>query len=112
MSFDALVHSTLRRIRHATSSVSDGENAPYQANTSKLGARLWDVFSRTYDLGFVAFGGPPVHFQILHKRFVEGQGKTPWLDEQTVRVIKFPLRIGHPLIRPILLVNSTKSSSL
>ncbi|PPQ75207.1 hypothetical protein CVT26_008343 [Gymnopilus dilepis] len=88
MSFDALVHSTLRRIRHATSSVSDGENAPYQANTSKLGARLWDVFSRTYDLGFVAFGGPPVHFQILHKRFVEGQGKTPWLDEQTTNTTR------------------------
>jgi hypothetical protein len=40
-----------------------------------------------WDLGFTAFGGPPVHFQILHRRFVEGkgfQGGSKWLDEQTV----------------------------
>ncbi|KAF8601288.1 chromate transporter [Ceratobasidium sp. AG-I] len=43
----------------------------------------WDFFLRTFDLGFTAFGGPPVHFQILHQRFVEGNGKTPWIDEQT-----------------------------
>lgn len=43
---------------------------------------------RTWDLGFTAFGGPPVHFQILHARFVEGQGgKEKWVDEQTVRFI-------------------------
>ncbi|KAI4629668.1 uncharacterized protein J4E87_002854 [Alternaria ethzedia] len=39
-----------------------------------------------WDLGFTAFGGPPVHFQILHRRFVEGvgfQGGSKWLDEQT-----------------------------
>jgi hypothetical protein len=36
-------------------------------------------------LGFTAFGGPPVHFQILHQRFVEGKGgKERWVDEQTV----------------------------
>ena len=45
----------------------------------------WDFFLRTFDLGLTAFGGPPVHFQILHQRFVEGNGKTPWIDEQTVR---------------------------
>jgi hypothetical protein len=28
----------------------------------------------------------PVHFQILHSRFVEGKGdKEKWVDEQTVR---------------------------
>lgn len=57
---------------------------PYQANTSKLTSRLLDVFLRTYDLGFTAFGGPPVHFQILHRRFVDGVGKPAWIDEQTV----------------------------
>ncbi|KAL2220295.1 chromate ion transporter [Thermoascus aurantiacus ATCC 26904] len=55
----------------------------YQANNGKLLRRLQDVFIRTWDLGFTAFGGPPVHFRILHQRFVEGRGKTPWLDEQT-----------------------------
>jgi hypothetical protein len=48
-----------------------------------LSSRLLDVFLRTWDLGFTAFGGPPVHFQILHKRFVE---KEKWVDEQTVRL--------------------------
>jgi len=49
-------------------------------------SRLVDVFLRTWDLGFTAFGGPPVHFQILHARFVEGQGdKEKWVDEQTVQ---------------------------
>ncbi|KAF8907829.1 chromate transporter-domain-containing protein [Gymnopilus junonius] len=81
MSLDALVHVVIRRIKRATT--SDTESTPYEANASKLTTRLWDVFLRTYDLGFIAFGGPPVHFQILHKRFVEGIGKIPWVDEQT-----------------------------
>lgn len=67
-----------------TTGVLRAERLPYQANTSGLGARLWDVFGRTYDLGFTCFGGPPVHFQIFHRRFVDGLGKTPWVDEQTV----------------------------
>ncbi|OCK81585.1 chromate ion transporter [Lepidopterella palustris CBS 459.81] len=61
----------------------DQRNA-YRANTEKLPWRIGDVFARTWDLGFTAFGGPPVHFQILHHRFVEGRGgKAPWIDEQT-----------------------------
>jgi hypothetical protein len=52
---------------------------------TSLSDRLLDVFLRTWDLGFTAFGGPPVHFQILHQRFVEGKsGKERWVDEQTV----------------------------
>lgn len=81
MSFSALIHKLF-----------NGHNesfGPYQANTAKLPARLWDVFLATYDLGFIAFGGPPVHFQILHRRFVDKESKTPWIDEQTV------LRILH-----------------
>ncbi|KAF9006551.1 chromate transporter-domain-containing protein [Cyathus striatus] len=47
-------------------------------------ARTWDITRRTYDLGFTAFGGPPVHFQIFHRRFVDGNSNvTPWIDEQT-----------------------------
>ncbi|KAG8703895.1 hypothetical protein FRC09_003881 [Ceratobasidium sp. 395] len=53
--------------------------------TAARGTRrnLRDLLLRTYDLGFTAFGGPPVHFQILHQRFVEAKGDTPWIDDQT-----------------------------
>jgi hypothetical protein len=63
-------------------------NSPsLQPNTEKVQWRLVEIFARMWDLGFTAFGGPPVHFQILHRRFVEGagfQGGSKWLDEQTV----------------------------
>jgi hypothetical protein len=43
--------------------------------------RLWegtkDVFSKNWHLGFTAFGGPPVHFQIVSHA-------TQWLDEQAL----------------------------
>lgn len=80
MSLNALIHSFLRR---NTAGDSSDERSPDGVNTSKLGSRLWDVFERTYDLGFTCFGGPPVHFQIFHRKFVDGLGKTPWIDEQT-----------------------------
>lgn len=71
-----LFHAVRERTR-------DQRNA-YQANTTKLPWRVGDVFARTWDLGFTAFGGLPVNFQILHQRFVEGRGgKAPWIDEQT-----------------------------
>ncbi|KAF2270898.1 chromate ion transporter [Lojkania enalia] len=55
-----------------------------KANDRSLVWRLTEVFTRMWDLGFTAFGGPPVHFQILHRRFVDGVGgKTKWIDEQT-----------------------------
>lgn len=56
-----------------------------------LSSRLLDVFLRTWDLGFTAFGGPPVHFQIIYARFVEGKGGAKWIDEQTVTI---PLPFG------------------
>ncbi|KAJ6083118.1 hypothetical protein N7467_007253 [Penicillium canescens] len=60
-----------------------------------LSTRLLDVFLRTWDLGFTAFGGPPVHFQIIHSRFVEGQGgKEKWVDEQTVRFSLYILKLA------------------
>lgn len=66
-----------------------------QANTDTLPLRLLEVFARMWDLGFTAFGGPPVHFQILHRRFVDGigvKGGSKWLDEQTVSLIYFRRR--------------------
>jgi hypothetical protein len=71
-------------------------NASLQPNIEKLGWRLAEVGAKTWDLGFTAFGGPPVHFQILHRRFVEGVGfnGSKWLDEQTVSASK--LRIQDP----------------
>lgn len=59
-------------------------------------SRLLDVFLRTWDLGFTAFGGPPVHFRIFHQRFVEGKTGEKWVDEQTVS--------SFFNIRPVLLV--------
>jgi hypothetical protein len=64
-------------------------NDSFQANTQSLKWRLAELFVRTWDLGFTAFGGPPVHFQILHRRFVQGIGfgaGGKWIDEQTVSV--------------------------
>ncbi len=59
-----------------------------------LPQRLAEVFTHTWDLGFTAFGGPPVHFQILHQRFVKG-GRTgkgkKWCDEDTVG-LKFQIQ--------------------
>ena len=92
MSFNAFIHSFLRR---NTTNDSLDERSPYEVNASKLGSRLWDVFERTYDLGFTCFGGPPVHFQIFHRKFVDGLGKTPWIDEQTVT---FKLTITNQLL--------------
>jgi hypothetical protein len=67
-------------------------SASHQPNTEKLEWRLAEVFTRTWDLGFTAFGGPPVHFQILHRRFVEGVGfggGSKWIDEQTVSALMY-----------------------
>lgn len=64
------------RSRQTPRTETDGEE-------SLLG-RLLDVFLRTWDLGFTAFGGPPVHFRIFHQRFVEGKTGEKWADEQTV----------------------------
>lgn len=54
-------------------------------NIDDLWFRLADVLSRVWDLGFTAFGGPPVHFQILHRRFVDSKKYAAWVNEQTVR---------------------------
>lgn len=77
---------------HAQSRQDDGQ--------SPLSSRLMDVLLRTWDLGFTAFGGPPVHFQILYARFVEGKGgNEKWVDEQTVFEPQ-PARHGVSCERP------------
>ncbi|KAF1955917.1 hypothetical protein CC80DRAFT_594089 [Byssothecium circinans] len=71
-------------------------SASFQGNHKSLPNRLADVFVRTWDLGFTAFGGPPVHFQIMHQRFVEGKGgKQKWVDEQTYQEL-FAICQGLP----------------
>jgi hypothetical protein len=62
----------------------DQENS-CKSNRNGLGFRLFDIFLRTWHLGITAFGGPPVHYTIIHRRFVEGQdGYAPWMDERSV----------------------------
>ena len=62
----------------------DERNA-VKPNEHSILFRIVETFLRIWDLGFTAFGGPPVHFQIEHRRFVEGEGGyAPWTDEQTV----------------------------
>ncbi|KAK6387464.1 hypothetical protein LTS17_000733 [Exophiala oligosperma] len=68
---------------HAVRDYSRDQNNAYLANTDKFFWRMGDVITRTWDLGFTAFGGPPVHFQIEYRRFVQGtHGRIPWIDEQ------------------------------
>ncbi|EMC98099.1 hypothetical protein BAUCODRAFT_129851 [Baudoinia panamericana UAMH 10762] len=44
-----------------------------------LSAKLWATFATNWSLGFTAFGGPNVHFQIFRKKFVDDIG---WIDMQ------------------------------
>jgi hypothetical protein len=77
--FTALLHdNSLYNYQH-------DETNTYQPNTDSLAFRIADSLSRTWDLGFTAFGGPPVHFQILYRRFVQPRdGRVAWVDDQTV----------------------------
>jgi hypothetical protein len=86
--------SLSRRLSSLRASIRQArDSSPSSQETPKsLSYRLADVFLRTWDLGFTAFGGPPVHFQILHQRFVEGKGgKQKWVDEQTVSDVAFSI---------------------
>lgn len=84
---DVLTMSLSSLINSLRTHTRSQRNSSFQANTEKLKWRLAEMLLRTWDLGFTAFGGPPVHFQILHRRFVEGVGfggGSKWIDEQTV----------------------------
>ena len=49
-------------------------------NVVKLANRYMETLVSNYHSGLTSFGGPPVHFQIFHAKFVE---KLQWIDEQT-----------------------------
>ncbi|KAK2466095.1 hypothetical protein APHAL10511_001737 [Amanita phalloides] len=66
-----------------TANVPSSTRHQGQSTDPSLKTRLYDVLTRMYDLGFIGFGGPPVHIQILRRRFVDGKGGLPWMDEQT-----------------------------
>ncbi|KAJ5824755.1 hypothetical protein N7447_007095 [Penicillium robsamsonii] len=86
--------SSLAQLNHKWG--SHRSSREIEGTEKHLPSRLLDVFLRTWDLGFTAFGGPPVHFQILHARFVEGQGgKEKWVDEQTYQEL-FAICQGLP----------------
>lgn len=72
--------SSLQGLNRARRSHAGASN-PARAEEERLFGRLRDVVWHTWYLGFTSFGGPPVHFQIFHARFVE---KEKWVDEQTV----------------------------
>jgi len=58
--------------------------------SENLSVRLVNTARHTWDLGVTAFGGPPVHFIIFKRRFVEQQ---KWVTQETVRFIpvSFPV---------------------
>lgn len=75
----------LRSIQSLNRKRSSHDQSRQNTDQSSLIHRLLDVTRRTWHLGFTAFGGPPVHFQIFHGKFVEGKdGEEAWVDEQTV----------------------------
>ncbi|KAK6355193.1 hypothetical protein TWF696_004310 [Orbilia brochopaga] len=45
----------------------------------KISERWRELVLANWHLGFTAFGGPPVHFQIFHTKFVD---RLKWIDEQ------------------------------
>ncbi|KAM3434747.1 hypothetical protein MY4824_005256 [Beauveria thailandica] len=47
-----------------------------------LRQRLWNSAKHNWSLGLTSFGGPPVHFKILHKFHTLYVEKLQWIDEQ------------------------------
>ncbi|KAL4787195.1 chromate transporter-domain-containing protein [Aspergillus varians] len=81
--------TSLRALSRKWRSHTSPENSTPQ---TPLSTRLHEAILKTWDLGFTAFGGPPVHFQILHERFVV---KEAWVDEQTYQEL-FAICQGLP----------------
>ncbi|OJJ01789.1 hypothetical protein ASPVEDRAFT_192075 [Aspergillus versicolor CBS 583.65] len=82
--------SSLRALHRSWRS-NAGATDPARAGEPLLG-RLGEVVRHTWYLGFTSFGGPPVHFQIFHARFVEQE---KWVDEQTYQEL-FAICQGLP----------------
>lgn len=72
--------SSLRALNRKRRSHAEAAG-PGRRDNPMLG-RLGEAIRHTWYLGFTSFGGPPVHFQIFHTRFVEQK----WVDEQTVHI--------------------------
>lgn len=74
------------------STLRDYQQDPANAcrpNQKNVLFRLADTLHRTWYLGFTSFGGPPVHYAIIHRKFVDKQpGSAAWIDEQTVRSVQ------------------------
>ncbi|PTB66448.1 hypothetical protein BBK36DRAFT_1201160 [Trichoderma citrinoviride] len=51
----------------------------WEYTIDRYGQRAAEILAAEWHLGFTAFGGPPVHFKILHDRFVT---KLRWVDDQ------------------------------
>ena len=49
-------------------------------NVVKFADKYKETLISNWHSGFTSFGGPPVHFQVFHAKFVE---KLHWIDEQT-----------------------------
>ncbi|KAK6498430.1 hypothetical protein TWF481_011022 [Arthrobotrys musiformis] len=58
----------------------------------RISEKWRDFVVANWHLGFTAFGGPPVHFQIFHTKFVD---KLKWIDEQMYQEL-FALCQGLP----------------
>ncbi|KAE8397170.1 chromate transporter-domain-containing protein [Aspergillus pseudonomiae] len=84
------IASSLRALNRTWRSHA-GATDPTRAENPLFG-RLSEVVRYTWYLGFTSFGGPPVHFQIFHARFVE---KEKWVDEQTYQEL-FAICQGLP----------------
>ncbi|QRV82398.1 chromate ion transporter [Ceratobasidium sp. AG-Ba] len=92
MSLPSLVEQLLSHFRPARRQGTPNSRSAIHSNEDR---KLIKVLLRTFDLGFTAFGGPPVHFQILYQRFVDGDGKMPLVDEQTYQEL-FSICQGLP----------------
>ncbi|KAL3459347.1 chromate transporter-domain-containing protein [Aspergillus heterothallicus] len=90
--FVASLRSLQRKLHSHAEASQNARASNTEDSPPSLASRLCDVFLKTWDLGFTSFGGPPVHFQILHKRFVE---KEQWVDEQTYQEL-FAICQGLP----------------
>src|SRR5271154_2101641 len=49
------------------------------ANQNDARGSLWEIAREFLRLGFVAFGGPPVHFAMMEERFVR---QRQWLSRE------------------------------
>nr|XP_001388560.2 chromate ion transporter [Aspergillus niger CBS 513.88] len=84
--------SSLRALHRSWRSHA-GATDPARAEEPLL-ERLGEVVRHTWYLGFTSFGGPPVHFQIFHARFVEQE---KWVDEQTLHAGFIPAILAFVL---------------